>query len=171
MPWPLYRRGKRPRYPLDRRLSGPQSRSGRRGEEKILDPTGTRTPTPRSSSPVARRYTDYAIPASMIKLREVLFKTLRTCSTVWVWNLVSDIEGVWEQGAEENNWIGEGWNNRRLRKPHTEDLHSLYSSPNMIWMIKSWRRRTGHVVRIGKNRSALECFGTKTWRQETSAKT
>jgi hypothetical protein len=33
--------GKEPRYPLDRRLGGPQSRSGRCGEEKILDPTGT----------------------------------------------------------------------------------------------------------------------------------
>jgi hypothetical protein len=32
-------------------LGGPQSRSGRRGEEKILDPTGTRTPTSWSSSP------------------------------------------------------------------------------------------------------------------------
>jgi hypothetical protein len=50
-PRPLYSRGKNTRYPLDRRLCGPQSRSGRRGEEKILDPTGTRTPTPRSSSP------------------------------------------------------------------------------------------------------------------------
>jgi hypothetical protein len=30
---------------------GPHSRSGRRGEEKILDPTGTRTPIPLSSSP------------------------------------------------------------------------------------------------------------------------
>jgi hypothetical protein len=38
--------GKSLRYPLDRRLSGPQSRSGRRGEEKILPPIGTRTPTP-----------------------------------------------------------------------------------------------------------------------------
>jgi hypothetical protein len=47
-----------PRYPLDRRLGGPQSRSEGHGEEKILDPTGTRTPTPRSSS-----YTDYAILA------------------------------------------------------------------------------------------------------------
>jgi hypothetical protein len=36
---------------LDRKLGGPQSRFGRRGEEKILDPTGTRNPTPRSSSP------------------------------------------------------------------------------------------------------------------------
>jgi hypothetical protein len=47
----LYPRGKSPRSLLDRRLDGPQSRSGRRGEEKILDPTATRTPTPRSSSP------------------------------------------------------------------------------------------------------------------------
>jgi hypothetical protein len=49
--WPLYSRGKNPRYSLDRRLGGPQSQSGRRGEEKILDPTGTRTPTFRSSGP------------------------------------------------------------------------------------------------------------------------
>jgi hypothetical protein len=34
-------------YLLDRRLGGPQSRSGRYGEVKILDPTGTRTPTCR----------------------------------------------------------------------------------------------------------------------------
>jgi hypothetical protein len=49
-PQPLCSRGK-----MDRSLGGPQRRSGRRGEEKILDPTGNRTPTPRSSSlyPVA----------------------------------------------------------------------------------------------------------------------
>jgi hypothetical protein len=41
----LYPREKSPQYPLDRRLDGPQSRSGRRGEDKILDTTGTRTPT------------------------------------------------------------------------------------------------------------------------------
>jgi hypothetical protein len=34
-----------PLYLLDRRLGGPQNRSGRR-EEKIVDHTGTRTPTP-----------------------------------------------------------------------------------------------------------------------------
>jgi hypothetical protein len=39
-PLPLYPWGKIPRYPLDRILGGPQSRSARRGEEKILDPTG-----------------------------------------------------------------------------------------------------------------------------------
>jgi hypothetical protein len=36
----------------ERRLVGPQGRSERRGEVKILDPTGTRTPTSRSSSPL-----------------------------------------------------------------------------------------------------------------------
>jgi hypothetical protein len=41
--------GKSSRYPLDRSLGGPHSRSGRCEEEKLLDPTGTRTPTPRSS--------------------------------------------------------------------------------------------------------------------------
>jgi hypothetical protein len=40
-PWPLYSRVKSPRYPLDRRLGGPQSRSGRFGEEKILDSSGS----------------------------------------------------------------------------------------------------------------------------------
>jgi hypothetical protein len=44
-------------------MGGPQSWSGQRGEEKILDPTRTRTPTPQLSSPIASRYTDYAIPA------------------------------------------------------------------------------------------------------------
>jgi hypothetical protein len=33
-PRPLYFQGKTPRYPLDRRLGGSQSRSGRGGEEK-----------------------------------------------------------------------------------------------------------------------------------------
>jgi hypothetical protein len=61
MPRPLYPRGKRPRYPLDRKLGGPQSRSGRSGEEKILDHTGTRTLTPSVVQPVANRYTDCAI--------------------------------------------------------------------------------------------------------------
>jgi hypothetical protein len=54
-PRPLHPRGKSPpRYPLDRRLGGPQKRSGLSRhceEEKILEPTGTRTPTFRKSSP------------------------------------------------------------------------------------------------------------------------
>jgi hypothetical protein len=33
------------------RLGGPQIRFGRPGEEKVIEPAGTRTPTPPSSSP------------------------------------------------------------------------------------------------------------------------
>jgi hypothetical protein len=48
-PRPLYPQRKSPWYPLDRRLGGPQSRSGRGGEEKNSQhPSGIE---PRSSSP------------------------------------------------------------------------------------------------------------------------
>jgi hypothetical protein len=57
---------KSPRYPFYRRLGGPQSRSGRYGEVKIFDPTGTRTPAPLVVQPVASRYTDWAIQASSL---------------------------------------------------------------------------------------------------------
>jgi hypothetical protein len=43
-PRPLYPRGSNPRYPLNRRLGGPQDRSGRGGEKKIPAPAGNRTP-------------------------------------------------------------------------------------------------------------------------------
>jgi hypothetical protein len=42
---------KDPQYPSDRKLGGPQSRSGRCREEKIFDHSGTQTPTYRSFSP------------------------------------------------------------------------------------------------------------------------
>jgi hypothetical protein len=50
MPPLLYPRRKRPRYPLDRRLGGPQDRSGRSGEEKFFSPSGNLIP---ADQPVA----------------------------------------------------------------------------------------------------------------------
>jgi hypothetical protein len=41
------------------------------------------------------------------------------------------------------------------RKLHNEELHNLYSSPNLIRMIKSKTMRwVGHVARMGKTRNA-----------------
>jgi hypothetical protein len=41
------------------------------------------------------------------------------------------------------------------RKFHNEELHNLYSSPNIIRMIKSRRMRwAGHVARVGEKRNA-----------------
>jgi hypothetical protein len=44
---------------------------------------------------------------------------------------------------------------RDWRKLHSEERHKLYSSPNIIRMIKSRRMRwTGHVARMGEKRNA-----------------
>jgi hypothetical protein len=41
----------------------------------------------------------------------------------------------------------------KWRKLHNEELNDLYSTPNIIWVIKSRRmRRTGHVARMGESR-------------------
>jgi hypothetical protein len=50
-PRSLYPQRKSPCYPLDRRLGGPQSRSGRGGEEKNSHPLPGIELEPRSSSP------------------------------------------------------------------------------------------------------------------------
>jgi hypothetical protein len=39
------------------------------------------------------------------------------------------------------------------RKLHNDELHSLYSSPNIVWVIKSRRMKlVGHVACIGEGR-------------------
>jgi hypothetical protein len=51
-------------------------------------------------------------------------------------------------GPERDEVTG-GW-----RKPHNEELHNLYSSPNIIGIINSRRmRRAGHVARMGSKRN------------------
>jgi hypothetical protein len=52
---PLYSQRKNPWYPLDRRLGGPQRRSGRSGEEKNFQPlAGLESPI---IHPISQRYT------------------------------------------------------------------------------------------------------------------
>jgi hypothetical protein len=100
MPRPPNPMGKRPRYPFNRRQSGPQSRSGRRGEQKILDPTGARTLTPLPSSPypvaIPTALSRYLLPGGLLRKttkenlgysvsgpRSVLFET-----HLFVWTLL-----------------------------------------------------------------------------------
>jgi hypothetical protein len=67
---PLYPRGNRPRYPLARRVGGPQSRFGRFGDESSLTPAGNWTLV---AQPVSRRCTDWDMDT--IKSRKL--KTFR----------------------------------------------------------------------------------------------
>jgi hypothetical protein len=50
--------------------------------------------------------------------------------------------------GQKRDEVTGGW-----RKLHNEELHSLYSSPGIIRMIKSRRMRwAGHVARVGEKR-------------------
>jgi hypothetical protein len=59
-------------------------------------------------------------------------------------------------GPKRDEIIG-GW-----RKLHSEELHNLHSSPNIIIMIKSEIRRfAGHVAHMGVKMKAYMGFGGK----------
>jgi hypothetical protein len=95
-PLPLYLRGKSPWYPFDWRLGGPQSRSGRLTEERVLHLMRTRNSDPSVVQPVASRHTDWALPARIytrIQLKSKRFKS----SAKSLWGLVAGAKasGVW----------------------------------------------------------------------------
>jgi hypothetical protein len=63
---------------------------------------------------------------------------------------------------EENIWTYREKVTGALRKLHTEGLHHLYSSPNIIRMFKSRRIRwAGHVARMGWMRCAYKIVVVK----------
>jgi hypothetical protein len=58
------------------------------------------------------------------------------------------------------------------KKLHNEELHNLYSSPNIIRIIKSRRMRwAGQVARMGETRNEYRIFVVKPERKETTRKT
>jgi hypothetical protein len=84
-PRPLYTRGKSPRYPLDGRLGGHQSRT-RWSREKYLAPAGNRTPEIPIIQAVDSHYTDWVTPENcMFKIiknhHNLKWKLLRISET------------------------------------------------------------------------------------------
>jgi hypothetical protein len=56
-------------------------------------------------------------------------------------------------GPKRNDVTGE-W-----RKLHNEELHDLYSSPNIIRVVKSRTMRwAGHVARMGRRGTRIGCW-------------
>jgi hypothetical protein len=72
--------------------------------------------------------------------------------------LVSHFEGGTQTEGFENTVLRRIFGPKReedssWRKLHNDKLHSLYSSPNIVRVIKSRRMRwAGHVARIGEGR-------------------
>jgi hypothetical protein len=72
--------------------------------------------------------------------------------------LVSHFEGGTQTEVFENRVLRKIFGPKRevngsWRKLHNDELHSLYSSPNIVRVIKSRRMRlAGHVARMGKGR-------------------
>jgi hypothetical protein len=93
-PRPLYPQRKSPPYPLDRRLGGPQSRSGRGDEKNSQPPPRESNPRTPIVQPVAQRSTDWAITA--------LHTGVTLSSPPWFWDHLMTIyqlqnifTGVW----------------------------------------------------------------------------
>jgi hypothetical protein len=58
------------------------------------------------------------------------------------------------------------------RKLHNEELHNLYSSPDIIRQVKSRRMRwAGHVARMLRGEKSVQGFGGKARRKEATWKT
>jgi hypothetical protein len=58
------------------------------------------------------------------------------------------------------------------RKLHNEELHNLYSSPDIVRQVKSRRMRwAGHVARMGEDRKVYKVLVGKAQRKETTWKT
>jgi hypothetical protein len=62
------------------------------------------------------------------------------------------------------------WNSRK--RLHSEELHNIYISPNIIRAIMSRRMIWGvHVISMGNMRNAYKFFCRNTWREESTRKT
>jgi hypothetical protein len=103
--------GKSPWYPLDRRLGGTHSPSGLCREEKILDPTRTWNPNPKSSSPYP-----VAIPTALSRLLPMSYKSLKSCDMT----PESRISGAWARARCPlmNNWVNTKFPLQQLAKTH-----------------------------------------------------
>ena len=86
---------------------------------------------------------------------------------IQMWNVVSYIKGgmhskgICKQDPEASIWVQEGWE-YRVELLNNEEHHNLYSSPNIVRVIKSRRLRwVGHIARMGKGRSTIKILTSK----------
>jgi len=53
---------------------------------------------------------------------------------------------------------------------HPHEPHSLYVSPDTVWVIISWRIRWAGHVAVSGMRKCVQNFGRRTWREDSARK-
>ena len=67
-----------------------------------------------------------------------------------------EVEGVWEHGVEENIGPRRDEVTGEWRRLHNEEINVLYTSPNIVRVIKSRRMRwAGHVTRMTEEKGCI----------------
>jgi hypothetical protein len=104
----LYPWRKSPRYPLDRRLGGPQRRSGHYKEEKSLAPVGNQT---LLALPIAHRYAYWAIPVNTVDLWGIVMYEIGEKYIIKSFIICSLRHMLWEYWNQNMRWVEhvQGW--------------------------------------------------------------
>lgn len=86
----------------------------------------------------------FSVSVCYLKMQTLKYIKLQFCFVSHIIKERTQIDNIWEQGAEEDIW----GSNKRSEKLHNKDLHNLYST-NVIRIVKSRRvRSAGHVARM-----------------------
>jgi hypothetical protein len=124
----LYPGIKDPRYPLDRRLCGPQSWFGQRGYRKHpFASAGDRTPVVQS---VVRHYTDWATPVHTL----IITRNIQKMQSYWLLKMMAHTEDgkkwcIWHQDWKTLRPSRGKFRNRSLRTPKAFHLHTQLIRP------------------------------------------
>jgi hypothetical protein len=139
MPLPLY-----PRYPLDSRLGGPQSRSGRCGEKKNHWLPGSHPGRPASTPSLYR----LSYPGWNTEIR-FRFSGLWTCHLVTVTSQTA--EGLWRIRRLCVGKFLKGHGTTETVKTIKHNIIYETSMKVSIWFILSWRKEKGsNIVAVFK---------------------
>jgi len=137
-PRPLYPPGKT-RYPLYRRLDGPQGRSGR--VRNISPPPGF---DPRTVQPVASRYTDWGTPAHILPY----------CSTTsYIYIYIFFFYAITGFRRSINDIALTGFSQCRM-VIHCRRFETTHRS-HMQWLVRNYHSVLRETSNSGKNRYIL----------------